>query len=120
MIGGLILGQSLSQAYGHIASIFPSEYINLSPLWVENDYIVKNTYGGEWGAIRVVDASLKTHMTGNRNLLKVFKRHFGVSTNEKRKEFAFVHGNGEVRVPVDGKDKTILCVSYVPSMKVNE
>ncbi|MFS7994463.1 hypothetical protein Hanom_Chr12g01106371 [Helianthus anomalus] len=49
--------------------------------------------------IWVVDPTFKTHMTGNRNLFKVFKRHFGVITNEKRKEFSFIHGIGEVKVP---------------------
>ncbi|MFS7916189.1 hypothetical protein Hanom_Chr02g00174201 [Helianthus anomalus] len=48
-------------------------------------------------------------MTGTHNLFKVFKRHFRVLMNEKRKEFAFVRGIGEVKVPVNGKDKTIPC-----------
>ncbi|KAJ0840696.1 hypothetical protein HanPSC8_Chr14g0621851 [Helianthus annuus] len=34
-------------------------------------------------------------------------------------DFSFVHGIGEVRVPVDGKDKTIPCVSYAPSLDKN-
>ncbi|MFS7949184.1 hypothetical protein Hanom_Chr06g00568561 [Helianthus anomalus] len=42
-------------------------------------------------------------MTGNRNLFKVLKKYFGVLTNEKCKEFAFVHGIDELRVAVDGK-----------------
>ncbi|KAM0028219.1 putative transcription factor interactor and regulator CCHC(Zn) family [Helianthus debilis subsp. tardiflorus] len=36
-----------------------------------------------------------------------------------RKEVSFVHGIGEVRVPVDGKDKTIPCVSYAPKLDRN-
>ncbi|KAM0014929.1 putative transcription factor interactor and regulator CCHC(Zn) family [Helianthus debilis subsp. tardiflorus] len=40
-------------------------------------------------------------------------------TNESRKDFSFVHGIGEVRVPVDGKDKMIPCVSYAPSLDKN-
>ncbi|KAJ0840702.1 putative transcription factor interactor and regulator CCHC(Zn) family [Helianthus annuus] len=87
--------------FGHIASICP------------------NTCGGKWDSIWVVDPTFKTHMTGNRNMFKCFKRHFGVVTNESRKDFSFVHGIGEVRVPVDGKDKTIPCVSYAPSLDKN-
>ncbi|KAJ0623407.1 putative transcription factor interactor and regulator CCHC(Zn) family [Helianthus annuus] len=105
--------------FGHIASICPSKYIKLSPLPIESDYIVKDTCGGKWDSIWVVDPTFKTHMTGNRNMFKCFKRHFGVVTNESRKDFSFVHGIGEVRVPVDGKDKTIPCVSYAPSLDKN-
>ncbi|KAJ0637710.1 putative transcription factor interactor and regulator CCHC(Zn) family [Helianthus annuus] len=105
--------------FGHIASICPSKYINLSPLPIESDYVVKDTCGGKWDSIWVVDPTFKTHMTGNRNVFKCFKRHFGVVTNESRKDFSFVHGIGEVRVPVDGKDKTIPCVSYAPSLDKN-
>ncbi|KAJ0719843.1 putative transcription factor & chromatin remodeling ARID family [Helianthus annuus] len=81
--------------------------------------MVKDTCGGNWDSIWVVDPTFKTHMTGNRNVFKCFKRHFGVVTNESRKDFSFVHGIGEVRVPVDGKDKTIPCVSYAPSLDKN-
>ncbi|KAJ0799773.1 putative transcription factor interactor and regulator CCHC(Zn) family [Helianthus annuus] len=95
--------------FSHIASICPTKYINLSPLPVESDYVVKDTCGGNWDSIWVVDPTFKTHMTGNRNVFKCFKRHFGLVTNENRKDFSFVHGIGEVRVPVDGKDKTIPC-----------
>ncbi|KAF5776420.1 putative transcription factor interactor and regulator CCHC(Zn) family [Helianthus annuus] len=105
--------------FGHIASICPSKYVNLSPLPVESDYMVKDTCGGNWDSIWVVDPTFKTHMTGNRNVFKCFKRHFGLVTNENRKDFSFVHGIGEVRVPVDGKDKTIPCVSYAPSLDKN-
>ncbi|KAM0053013.1 putative transcription factor interactor and regulator CCHC(Zn) family [Helianthus debilis subsp. tardiflorus] len=105
--------------FGHIASICPSKYINLSPLPIESDYVVKDRCGGKWDSICVVDPTYKTHMTGNRNVFKCFKRHFGVVTNESRKDFSFVHGIGEVRVPVDGKDKTIPCVSYAPSLDKN-
>ncbi|KAL9994969.1 putative transcription factor interactor and regulator CCHC(Zn) family [Helianthus debilis subsp. tardiflorus] len=105
--------------FGHIASICPSKYVNLSPLPVESDYVVKDTCGGKWDSIWIVDPTYKTHMTGNQNVFKCFKRHFGVVTNESRKEFSFVHGIGEVRVPVDGKDKTIPCVSYDPSLDKN-
>ncbi|KAJ0794825.1 putative transcription factor interactor and regulator CCHC(Zn) family [Helianthus annuus] len=105
--------------FGHIASICPSKYIILSPLPIESDYIVKDTCGGKWDSIWVVDPTFKTHMTGNRNLFKCFKRHFGVVTNESRKDFSFVHGIGEVRVPVDDKDKTIPCVSYAPRLDKN-
>ncbi|MFS8027489.1 putative transcription factor interactor and regulator CCHC(Zn) family [Helianthus anomalus] len=105
--------------FGHIASICPSKYINLSPLPVESDYVVKDTCGGKWDSMWVVDPTYKTHMTGNRNVFKCFKRHFGVVTNESRKDFSFVHGIGEVRVPVDGKDKTIPCVSYASSLDKN-
>ncbi|KAM0063402.1 putative transcription factor interactor and regulator CCHC(Zn) family [Helianthus debilis subsp. tardiflorus] len=104
---------------GHIASICPSKYIKLSLLPIESDYIVKDTCGGKWDSIWVVDPTFKTHMTGNRNMFKCFKRHFGVVTNESRKDFSFVHGIGEVRVPVDGKDKTIPCVSYAPRLDKN-
>ncbi|KAM0058416.1 putative transcription factor interactor and regulator CCHC(Zn) family [Helianthus debilis subsp. tardiflorus] len=105
--------------FGHIASICPSKYINLSPLPIESDYVVKDTCGGKWDSIWVVDPTFKTHMTGNRNVFKCFKRHFGVVTNKSRKDFSFVHGIGEVRVLVDGKDKTIPCVSYAPSLDKN-
>ncbi|KAJ0567979.1 putative transcription factor interactor and regulator CCHC(Zn) family [Helianthus annuus] len=105
--------------FGHIALICPSKYINLSPLPVESDYVVKDTCGGKWDSIWVVDPTYKTHMTGNRNVFKCFKRHFGLVTNENRKDFSFVHGIGEVRVPVDGKDKTIPCVSYATSLDKN-
>ncbi|MFS7950192.1 putative transcription factor interactor and regulator CCHC(Zn) family [Helianthus anomalus] len=105
--------------FGHIASICPSKYINLSSLPVESDYVVKDTCGGKWDSIWVVYPTYKTHMTGNRNVFKCFKRHFGVVTNESRKDFSFVHGIGEVRVPVDGKDITIPCVSYAPSLDKN-
>ncbi|KAL9996426.1 putative transcription factor interactor and regulator CCHC(Zn) family [Helianthus debilis subsp. tardiflorus] len=105
--------------FGHIASICPSKYIILSPLPVVCDYIVKDTCGGKWDSIWVVDPTFKTHMTGNRNLFKCFKRHFGVVTNESKKDVSFVHGIGEVRVPVDGKDKTIPCVSYAPKLDRN-
>ncbi|MFS8008617.1 hypothetical protein Hanom_Chr14g01274891 [Helianthus anomalus] len=57
-------------------------------------------------------------MTSNRNMFKVFKPLFGVLTNEKWKEFSFIHGI-EVRIPVDEKNITILCVNYDPSMKRN-
>ncbi|KAM0039829.1 putative transcription factor MYB-HB-like family [Helianthus debilis subsp. tardiflorus] len=80
--------------FGHIASICPSKYIILSPLPVECDYIVKDTCGGKWDSIWVVDPTFKTHMTGNRNLFKCFKRHFGVVTNESKKDVSFVHGIG--------------------------
>ncbi|MFS7987898.1 putative transcription factor interactor and regulator CCHC(Zn) family [Helianthus anomalus] len=100
----------ICKQFGHIASIFSSKYVNLSRLLIENDYIVKNTCRGRWGPIWVVDPSFKTYMIGNRNLFKVFKRHFGVLMNEKCKEFAFVHRIGEVRVLVDEKDKTIPCM----------
>ncbi|KAJ0780276.1 putative transcription factor interactor and regulator CCHC(Zn) family [Helianthus annuus] len=105
--------------FGHIASICPSKYTKLSPLPIESDYVVKDTCGGKWDSIWVVDPTFKTHMTGNRNMFKCFKRHFGVVTNESRKDFSFIHGIGEVRVPVDGKDKTIPCVSYTPSLDKN-
>ncbi|KAF5774434.1 putative transcription factor interactor and regulator CCHC(Zn) family [Helianthus annuus] len=105
--------------FGHIASICPSKYVNLSPLPVESDYMVKDTCGGKWDSIWFVDPTYKTHMTGNRNVFKCFKRHFGLVINESRKDFSFVHGIGEVRVPVDGKDKTIPCVSYAPSLDKN-
>ncbi|KAJ0940186.1 hypothetical protein HanRHA438_Chr02g0080551 [Helianthus annuus] len=58
-------------------------------------------------------------MTGNRSVFKRFKRHFGVMTDDVRREFSFVHGIGEVKIPVDGKNKTIPCVSYVPRLKRN-
>ncbi|KAJ0755447.1 putative transcription factor interactor and regulator CCHC(Zn) family [Helianthus annuus] len=105
--------------FGHIASICPSKYVNLSPLPVESDYLVKDTCGGKWDSIWVVDPTYRTHMTGNRNVFKYFKRHFGLVTNENRKDFSFVHGIGEVRVLVDGRDKTIPCVSYAPSLDKN-
>ncbi|KAJ0616103.1 putative transcription factor interactor and regulator CCHC(Zn) family [Helianthus annuus] len=105
--------------FGHIASICPSKYIILSPLPVENDYIVKDTCGGKWDSIWVVDPTFKTHMTGNRSLFKCFKRHFGVITNESKKDVSFVHGIGEVKVPVDGKDRIIPCVSYAPKLDRN-
>ncbi|KAM0047218.1 putative transcription factor interactor and regulator CCHC(Zn) family [Helianthus debilis subsp. tardiflorus] len=105
--------------FGHIASICPSKYINLSPSPIKSDYVVKDTCGGKWDSIWVVDPTFKTHMTGNWNVFKCFKRHFGVVTNESRMDFSFVHGIGEVRVPVDGKDKTIPCVSYAPSLDKN-
>ncbi|KAF5819112.1 hypothetical protein HanXRQr2_Chr02g0073931 [Helianthus annuus] len=62
---------------------------------------------------------LLTHMPGNKKVFKCFKRHFGLVTNEKRKDFSFVHGIGEVRIPLDGKDKIVPCVSYVPSLEKN-
>ncbi|MFS7914683.1 putative transcription factor interactor and regulator CCHC(Zn) family [Helianthus anomalus] len=105
--------------FGHITSICPSKYVNLSPLPAESNYLVKDTCGGKWDSVWVVDPTYKTHMTGNRNVFKYFKRHFGLVTNENRKDFSFVHGFGEVRVPVDGRDKTIPCVSYVPSLDQN-
>ncbi|MFS7996634.1 hypothetical protein Hanom_Chr12g01132171 [Helianthus anomalus] len=37
----------------------------------------------------------------------------------KGKNSLFIHRIGEVRIPVDGKNKTIPCVNYVPSMKHN-
>ncbi|KAJ0492736.1 putative transcription factor interactor and regulator CCHC(Zn) family [Helianthus annuus] len=87
--------------FGHIASICPRY------MW------------RKWDSIWVVDPTYKTHMTGNRNVFKCFKRHFGVVTNESRKDFSFVQGIGEVRVPMDGKDKTIPCVSDAPSLDKN-
>ncbi|KAM0041423.1 putative transcription factor interactor and regulator CCHC(Zn) family [Helianthus debilis subsp. tardiflorus] len=105
--------------FGHIALICPSKYINLLPLPVESDYVVKDTCGGKWDSIWVIDPTHKTHMTGNQNVFKCFKRHFGVVTNKSREDFSFVHGIGEVRIPVDGKDKTIPCVSYAPSLDKN-
>ncbi|KAJ0557488.1 hypothetical protein HanRHA438_Chr00c11g0848601 [Helianthus annuus] len=67
----------------------------------------------------VVEPSYKTHMTGNKKVFKCFKRHFGLVTNGNRKDFSYVHGIGEVKIPVDGKYKTISCVSYVPSLDKN-
>ncbi|KAF5810678.1 putative transcription factor interactor and regulator CCHC(Zn) family [Helianthus annuus] len=109
----------ICKQFGHIASICPSRYINLGPLPEEDDYLVDGTSGGLFSEMWVVDPSFKTHMTGNRSLFKRFKRHFGVITNEKKKNFSFVHGIGEVRIPVDGRDKTISCISYVPKMEKN-
>ncbi|MFS8011634.1 hypothetical protein Hanom_Chr14g01311381 [Helianthus anomalus] len=37
----------------------------------------------------------------------------------RKKKFSFVHGVGEVKIPVDGKSKTIPCASYVSSLKKN-
>ncbi|MFS8008085.1 putative transcription factor interactor and regulator CCHC(Zn) family [Helianthus anomalus] len=105
--------------FGHIASICPSKYVHLSPLPVESDYLVNDTCDGDWDSIWVVDPSYKTHMTENKKVFKCFKRHFGLTTNENRKDFSFVHGIGEVKIPVDGKYKTISCVSYVPSLDKN-
>ncbi|KAF5781440.1 putative transcription factor interactor and regulator CCHC(Zn) family [Helianthus annuus] len=102
---------------GHIASICPSKYINLTPLPVENDYLVDGTCGGSWDSIWVLDPSFKTHIIRNRSVFKRFKRHFGVTTDDKKKEFSFVHGVGEIKIPVDGKSKTIPCVSYVSRLK---
>ncbi|KAJ0734101.1 hypothetical protein HanPI659440_Chr11g0416031 [Helianthus annuus] len=39
--------------------------------------------------------------------------------DDKKKEFSFVHGVGEIKIPVDGKSKTIPCVSYVSRLKKN-
>ncbi|MFS7977687.1 putative transcription factor interactor and regulator CCHC(Zn) family [Helianthus anomalus] len=109
----------LCKQFGHIATICPSKYINLSPLPIENDYLVDGTCGGSFDSIWVVDPNFKTHMTGNRCVFKRFKRHFGVMTDDVRREFSFVHGIGEVKIPVDGKVKIIPCVSYVPRLKRN-
>ncbi|MFS7986688.1 putative transcription factor interactor and regulator CCHC(Zn) family [Helianthus anomalus] len=94
----------MCKQFWHIASICPTKYINLTPLPVENDYLVDGTCGGSWDSICVVDPSFMTHITRNRSVIKRFKRQFGVTTDDKKKEFSFVHGVGEVKIPVDGKN----------------
>ncbi|MFS7913351.1 putative transcription factor interactor and regulator CCHC(Zn) family [Helianthus anomalus] len=83
----------LCKQFGHIASICP----------------INGTCGGSFNSIWVVDPNIKTHMTGNRSVFKRFKRHFGVMTDDVIREFPFVHGIGEVKIHVDGKNKTIPC-----------
>ncbi|MFS8030280.1 hypothetical protein Hanom_Chr17g01532151 [Helianthus anomalus] len=68
---------------------------------IESDYIISDTCGGDWDSIWVVDPN------------------FGLTMDEKIRNYSFVHGVGEVKVPVDGKNKTISCVAYAPRLKKN-
>ncbi|KAI3827160.1 hypothetical protein L1987_01230 [Smallanthus sonchifolius] len=83
------------------------------------EYLVKGTYSGNWNDLLVVSNIYKQHVTGNKFLFSKFKWSFGVEVLDAKNDFSFIHGVGESKIFINGKFRTISCISYVPKLNKN-